>query len=87
MLQAFIIASALVLAYMLMRSLLAKRKQLTRDKNTLRVIGRQAEATAQCSYCQITMALPEAIIDGSEYFCCPQHRREWMLTSQNESEH
>ncbi len=76
MFRTLIIIVALLLVFLLVKNLLAK-KRLQRPLNKP---DQTSGNTVQCMQCKTYIPDSEAIIAGQQFFCCQQHKRDWLDT-------
>jgi len=72
MFRTLIIAGALLLIYLIIKNRLTGRSLQQKKPGSTK-----AENMLKCLQCETYIPRKEAIISGTETFCCKQHQRDW----------
>ena len=72
MLRTLVVIAALLLIYLIIKNRLAGRGPLKRKPDWT-----ASDKMVKCLQCQTYIPRKEAIISGTEIFCCKQHQRDW----------
>ena len=72
MLRTLVIVAAALLVYLIIKNRLDNRR--LRQRNTA---SATTEKMVKCLQCETYIPRKEAIISGTEVFCCKQHQRDW----------
>ena len=72
MLRTLIIVAALALVFLIIKNRIGARR-LHQKKPA----SAKTDDMVKCLQCQTYIPAKEAIISGTETFCCKQHRRDW----------
>jgi hypothetical protein len=78
MLRTLIIAAALVLVF-----LIIKNRFNSRSLQQKKPASAKTDDMLKCLQCQTYIPRKEAIISGTESFCCKQHQRDWEHSHKN----
>ena len=72
MFRTLIILAAVVVIFMIVKNRLSRRQQ-----QPAKVRAAKTDDMTKCLQCETYIPKKEAIISGSDAFCCPQHLRDW----------
>ncbi len=72
MLRVIIIVAALLLVYLALKNRLDKRRSRQGKPDST-----ATDEMVKCLQCKTYIPRKEAIISGTEIFCCRQHQRDW----------
>ena len=72
MLRTLVVIAALLLIFLIIKNRLASRSP-RKQKPDLAA----SDEIVKCLQCQTYIPRKEAIISGTEIFCCKQHQRDW----------
>ena len=78
MLRVLVIIAVLLLVYVLIRNRLSRRTLKPGNTGST-----AADEMVKCLQCQTYIPRKEAIISGTESFCCKQHQRDWEQNHQD----
>ena len=78
MLRTLVIVAAVLLVYLIIKNRLDNRR--LRPRNTA---STTPEKMVKCLQCETYIPGKEAIISGTEIFCCKQHQRDWESDHQH----
>ncbi len=78
MFRTLIIIAALVLVFVIIKNRLDSR--LPQQKKTG---STTTDNMVKCLLCETYIPKKEAIISGTEIFCCKQHQRDWETNHKN----
>ena len=72
MLRTLVVIAALLLIYLIIKNRLAGRSPRKQKPDWT-----ASDEMVKCLQCQTYIPRKEAIISGTEIFCCKQHQRDW----------
>ena len=74
MFRTLIIIAALVLVYLIIKNRLDSRRPQQKKSGSA-----TTDNMVKCLQCETYIPKKEAIISGTEIFCCKQHQRDWEI--------
>jgi ribosomal protein S26 len=77
MFRTLIIIAALLLVYLIIKN------RLNSSRPQQKKTGSTTDNMVKCLQCETYIPKKEAIISGTETFCCEQHQRDWELNHKN----
>ena len=78
MLRTLIIVAALALVFLIIKNRIGNRRLYQRKPASAK-----SDDMVKCLQCQTYIPAKEAIISGTETFCCKQHQRDWERDHQH----
>lgn len=78
MLRTLIIIAALLLVFLIIKNRLNSRSLQQKKPGST-----TTDNMVKCLQCEIYIPRKEAIITGTESFCCKQHQRDWEKDHKN----
>ena len=78
MLRTLIIIAALLLVYLVIKNRLTRRSPTRKSPDST-----ATDEMVKCQQCKTYIPRKEAIISGTEIFCCKQHQRDWEKDHQH----
>jgi len=78
MFRTLIIIAALLLVFLILKNRLNSRRPLQKKPGST-----TTDNMVKCLQCETYISRKEAIISGTESFCCKQHQRDWEKNHKN----
>ena len=78
MFRTLIIIAALVLVFLIIKNRLTSRRPQQQKPGPT-----TTDNMVKCLLCETYIPKKEAIISGTETFCCKQHQRDWEQSHKN----
>jgi len=79
MFRTLIIIAAAVLLFLIIKNRLSGRSLQQKNADSTKI----SDDMVKCLRCGTYIPEKEAIISGTEKFCCPQHQRDWEKSHSN----
>lgn len=83
MLRTLVIVAALVLVFLIIKNRLNSRTIQQKKTGPASPGPKKSDDMVKCLQCKTYIPRKEAIITGTESFCCKQHQRNWEQDHKN----
>gem|GEM_PF-444121 len=77
MFRTLVIIAALALVYLIIKNRLTRRSPRKNSPRKNSPVSTATDEMVKCQQCKTYIPRKEAIISGTEIFCCKQHQRDW----------